>query len=132
MDGDCAVEQLLLNNEWCADDEQRGKGRTGFDNLAERGNTRLEQCVLVKQILVGIPRQAELREGRDRCAFAARALGELDRAFCIFEWIAEPNGRDTDREAHEPVAIHRPERCSVHNRSMSILAAELLLALARM
>ena len=89
---------------------------TRVDDLAQCGHTGVEQCVLVKQIFIGISGETELREDRDRRVFPIGAFGQPDGAFRILDWIAEPDGRDTDREAHERVSINRLETvCGSYN-----------------
>ena len=67
MDRHRAIEQLLLEDERRPDDQQRGEGATRFDDLAERGLSGVEQCILVKEIFVRISREAKLGEHDDRC-----------------------------------------------------------------
>ena len=50
-----SVEQLLLNEERRANNQQRTGGTTRVHDLAERSDTGVEQRILMKQVFVGIP-----------------------------------------------------------------------------
>ncbi len=65
VDHDRAIEQLALEAQRRADEQHRGEVRAGLDELGQGVLDRVEQRILMKQILVGISRNPQLREERD-------------------------------------------------------------------
>ena len=114
VDDDRAVEQLLLETQRCADDEDRREAAARVDHTRESGQRRVEERVLMEQILVRVPRDAQLGKENQRRARVVRAPREADHAVRVGDRASEPNVRNAHGGAGEPVAINRVERQSDH------------------
>jgi hypothetical protein len=116
MDCHGAVEQLLLNKERRADDQQRSEGTTRLNDLAERSNTGVEQRVLVKQVFIRIAREPQLGKYNDGGVTLIGALSQADAACGVLDGVAKPDGGNTDGYSHESVSIDRIEWRTLHTR----------------
>src|SRR5207249_11067647 len=81
----------------------------GVDEITDGGQRRLEQRILVEQVLVRVGRQAQLREEGDSGVLVGRAARERQRPLDVAPGVRDADGRNADRRANEPVLVNRVE-----------------------
>jgi hypothetical protein len=105
MNNDAAVKKPVVDLQRGADDEDQiqipGGGDNGFQPLPDGG----EKGILVKQVIVGVGRKAQLRKEcenglvGDGLFCQQEGLGDIERR------VSDANLRNADRYADKPVAV---------------------------
>jgi hypothetical protein len=114
MDRDGAVEQLLLESKRRADDQQRTEGLARLRNALQSHATRVEQSVLVEEILVRVRREAELgKHGYGRARFVS-PLRQGNGSCRVISRATEPHQRDADGNPGKTMPIDRVEWRAAH------------------
>ena len=105
VDDDRAVKELALEAQRRADEEHGGEVRAGFDELGQGVLRRVEQGVLMEQILVGIGGDPQFREERDGSVGFGGAAGEAKDALEVERRVRHPDLRDANRRTDKAVVI---------------------------
>ena len=105
VDHDRAVEELVLEAQGCAHQEDGRKGAALGDEVREGGLGRIEQRVLVEQVVAGIGRDAHLGKERDGGVGVRGAAGQGQRPLGIVGRIGDAQEGDTDRRAEKPMGV---------------------------
>jgi hypothetical protein len=126
MDHHSRVEQSARILERRADDQHWIKVARRVDDLIDRPFCRGEQCVLKKQVIDRIGRQAELREHHDCGPDRIARLCQPDRLGAVRRNICDPRERDAAAYAHEVMTV---ERAKIRHHTYPISRANALMAL---
>src|SRR5437870_5703461 len=100
---DGTIEQLAIQTQWHAHDPNRRERFALLEQARERGFTRIQQSILVKEIFVGIRGQAEFRKQSDGRIGLRGAPGELQSSLKVEGGISHTERRDAYRSANEAV-----------------------------
>ncbi len=87
----------------CDNDEVQFSG--GVDELVESFEDAFQECVLLKQVLVGIGRKEKFGKQGEKSALAGRFPGETDPAFHVEGRVGHLDFGKTYGGAKEPVAV---------------------------
>ena len=105
MDDDRGVEQAALGLHRRADHDHRKQVLAGTDHLVQRSGHGIAQRLLVKQVLTGVGREAQLGKDHKRRVLRVRALSQLHGAGPVEPRVADADPRNRRRDAHEAVRI---------------------------
>ena len=102
-----AVEQLLFERHRRADHQHRPQRRARLDQLPDRLPARVQQRVLVEQIIIGVGRNPQLREQGHRHVCFGGLPRQGQGAFEVEGGVGYAQRRQAHRCPYHPMRINR-------------------------
>lgn len=122
MAHDSAIEEPSLHPQGSAHDDDAAQFGTGVEHMSQRHVHRIEQRVLVEQILGGVRGQPELGEHGQDHVVLVRLPSKADCLVGIAHRIGRPHPRYAHCDPGEPVPVDRakgqPASLARHGRAL--------------